>query len=332
LKVTVIGACERRIWPPGLRGFTVAWHQEPVDAGVIQSDDVTVDEAATRTSLDRWLRALPGLVRRESSRLEGVFDLVIGDVPSAAFAAARATGIPGVAIANFSWDWIYSELGYEAAAAAAAAGYAMADLLLEATPFGPMPAFPRRRGVGLVARAPSKARRETRAALGIAEEDRAVLLAFQPASAPRLALPPPRQGRRWLTPARWPRDAAREDVTPLPDGFRFEDALAAADVVLGKPGYGLLGDVEVSGVRFLYVPRPDFPENAVLEEHLASREGTRSLSASLLATGAWEDVLVDLEQRPRPEPADPGGAARAAEAIADLLDADRRIDSGRRAD
>ena len=39
--------------------------------------------------------------------------LVVGDVPPLAFAAAHAAGIPSIAIANFTWDWIYE--GYDPA-------------------------------------------------------------------------------------------------------------------------------------------------------------------------------------------------------------------------
>lgn len=324
LELTVMAACDRRAWPASLASATRGWHDRPCDVGVVQSDDVTVDLEATALSLERWLSDLPLTVRREAGRLEGNFDLVLGDVPGPAFSAAANVQIPSVAIANFSWDWIYSELGFDEAASATAAGYAQADLLLEARPSGPMPAFGRRRDVGLIARAPTASRRRARQALGLRDESRVALMAFQPSSAPALGLPPQREGRTFLVPAGWPLAAPRSDVRELPMGARFEDALAAADVVIGKPGYGLLGDVEAAGSRFLYVPRPGFPENAVLERHLRQRTATAALEAGRLARGEWEEDLAALEEVASPAAVRADGAQRAAEEIAALLGVDSR--------
>lgn len=319
IRLCVMAGCDPQIWPDSLGAITESWHDAPCDAGVIQSDDVTVDLDATRQALGRWLSLRPKIVAREAQRLRDAFDLVLGDVPSAAFEAANLVGIQGVAVANFTWDWIYSELGFSAAAAAAAAGYSKATRLLEATPSAPMPAFARRTNVGLIARRASASRSSARRSLGLADRESVVLIAFRAASAPAVRLPARRRGRSYLAPTGWSCGGGREDVCVLPRGTRFEDAVAAADVVLGKPGYGLIGDVEAAGARFLYVPRPGFPENVVLERHLALREGTASIAAQRIARGDWEDELAQLEKRAPPAPAETGGAARAAREIAALL-------------
>lgn len=318
LAVTVVAPCERRVWPPALSACTREWIHDSCDAGVLQSDDVTVDLAASGRRLEAWLRDREAIAEREAARLAGRCDVVVGDVPSTAFDAAFRAQIPSVAVANFSWDWIYGELGFAEAAAASAESYAKASLLVEASPNGPMPAFARRLAVGLIARTPSARREETRAALGVEERQSLVLLAFQPASAPALVLPPARAGRVFAAPPGFPGVGSRADFRALPGEVSFPDALAAGDVVVGKPGYGLLGDVDASGVRFLYVPRPGFPENAVLEAHLARRPGTASLPPSLLASGRWEDRLVELEEGTRPDAVDAGGAQRAAAAILEV--------------
>ena len=48
------------------------------------------------------------------------FDLVVGDVPPLAFEAAAEAGVDSVAVANFSWDWIYERMNFADAAVAAA--------------------------------------------------------------------------------------------------------------------------------------------------------------------------------------------------------------------
>ena len=328
LRLHVVSASDPSLAPPSLRALVAEWRREAVDVGVVQSDDVTVDREATARRLDSWLGSFGEVVAREAAHLqrEGA-DLVVGDVPAAAFEAAKASGIRSVAVANFSWDWIYGELGFPTAARRSAEAYACADLLLQATPFAPMPAFPHRRAVGLLARSPSSSGARARASLGLAPEERSCLVAFQPASAPSLALPPARAGRRFLVPSGWAGHRERGDVVRLPADLPFADAIAAADVVLGKPGYGLIGDLEVAGARFLYAPRPGFPENAVLEAHLSARAGTRAIAPARLASGDWEAELEALESAPRPAAMEAGGCLRAARAILDLLAVDRRGES-----
>lgn len=320
LRLTVIAACDRRIWPPALNRLTERWIAESCDVGVVQSDDVTVDLAATRSAVDEWMGRLPEIVAREKARLEGAQDLVLSDVPAAVFPAAKAAGIRSVGVANFSWDWIYAELGMREAAAAAAACYADADLLLEAGPSAPMDAFGKRVTVGLVARRPASRRSGLRESLGVGEGTRLVLLAFQASSAPAVVLPPVRRDRVFLAPTGWASTPSRPDLRPLPDHVRFEEALASADVVVGKPGYGLLGDVEAAGARFLFVPRPGFPENAVLERHLARRPATVALSSKDLAEGRWEEILAMVEALPAPPASLEDGAGVAAAHLARLLE------------
>ncbi|HEY2775457.1 MAG TPA: hypothetical protein VGK20_15560 [Candidatus Binatia bacterium] len=322
LRIAVIAGCDRRVWPASLERATGQWVGEPSDCGVVQSDDVTVDRAATARELAGWLADLDDILQRETARLRGQFDLMIGDVPAPAFEAAARAGIASVAVANFSWDWIYQELGFIEAARECARFYAKADVLLRATPFAPMPAFDNIVDVGLVARRPSSARAASRRARGFTDEQSVVLLAFQPASLPPLELPRRSSRRRFLVPSAWPQTHGRDDFVHLPASMSFEDAIAAADVIVGKPGYGLISDVDAAGARFLYVPRPGFPENTVLEQHLARRAGTASISAQDLASGGWEDALAALEAAERPLPADWAGASRAARAACSLLGID----------
>lgn len=327
IRLTVIAACDRRIWPPTLNRLTDRWIAESCDVGVVQSDDVTVDLAATRSAVEEWLRRLPAIIAREKARLEGAQDLVLSDVPAAVFPAAKAGQIRTVGLANFSWDWIYAELGLREAAAVTAACYADADLLLEAGPSAPMEAFGTRIPVGLVARRPATRSTALREALGVAAGTRLVLLAFQASSAPTIVLPPVRRDRVFLAPTGWSSTPSRPDLRPLPDHVRFEEALASVDVVVGKPGYGLLGDVEATGARFLFVPRPGFPENKVLERHLAGRAATLALASKDLAEGRWEEILDAIEALPAPSASLEDGAGVAAAHLARQL-ADVRRERG----
>lgn len=316
-RLTVIGPQAAALWPARLKAAS-EWIASTCDVGVEQSDDVTVDAAGTGAALRDWLGELPRIVERETERLRGGFDLVFGDVPAPAFEAAAAADVESVALANFSWDWIYRELGFEAAAVTSAAMYAKAGLLLEAAPSAPMEAFPRRQSIGLVARRPAARRDSTRARLGISDEERLVLLALRPDSASLVRLPEPSPGVSYLLPAGWRCDRRRDDLR-VASSIGFLDLLEVADAVVGKPGYGLIGDVAASATRLLYVARPGFPENAVLEAWLEQRCGTRRVAREALRVGAWAQDLRALLAEPRPAPLDLPAAEVAAEVLAACL-------------
>ena len=67
-------------------------------------------------------------------------DVLLGDIPPLAFAAAARAGIPSVALGNFGWDWIYAAWpDFDAAIAAVQAGYRQADVLLRLPLHSPTP-------------------------------------------------------------------------------------------------------------------------------------------------------------------------------------------------
>lgn len=310
LSLQVMGSAPAWLWPESLEAHTQSWTDERSDVGVVQTDDVTVDRRATQTALASWRTGYSELVEREAKRLQKGCDLVVGDVPPLAFDAASAAGIDSVAIANFSWDWIYESMGFPEAAAEAAAAYAKAGRLIEVSPSAPMSAFAETVALGLVGRrAPNRER--ARAKFDAGPNERIVLLAFRAAGTAMVRLPPPTAGIKY---AAQELCAGRDDVIQLPSATSFLDVLGASDVVVAKPGYGILGDIGLNGVRMLYTERSGFPEDPVLVGWLASRPGCARVSSQELATGAWGDALESLLEGPAPprETIDSTRAAAAA--------------------
>ena len=161
------------------------------DVGLVQKDALTIDEAASAAAVERFRSGWTGLVEQESRWLrEAGARAVVGDIPPIAFEAAAEAGVPSLAIANFSWDWIYRHLaarqpGLLAAAGQASAAYAQADLLLRLPFAGDLSAFPRIEDVPLVARRPRLARAEVRRRLGLVARP-VVLLSFGGLGMPEL--------------------------------------------------------------------------------------------------------------------------------------------------
>jgi L-arabinokinase len=196
--------------------------------------------------------------------------VVIGDIPPLAFAAAARARVPSVAVGNFTWDWIYS--GYEAfrsgAGGVRGAGGPRSrrchrhdtGRLLDSHPRAATSApwwirFHGRRHHRHPVYCPAIAAGPcgTRARLGIASDRPFVLASF---SAADLDLP-------------YDAIAEAEHLTILaperepPASLTYPDLVAAADVVVSKPGYGIVSECVANGTALLYTSRGRFIEHDV---------------------------------------------------------------------
>lgn len=314
----VITSAPTALWPEALRVSTGSWLSEPCDAGIVQTDDLSVDAFGTRSAIAAWedgasarlARAIETLGRREVG-------LVVGDVPALAFEVAEALGVRSVAVANFSWDWIYDEMGMPIAAERARRAYRKADLLLELTPAAPMSAFGQRRCIGTVGRDSSARRQPTRTVLGVAPTAKLALLAFRNPVLSRIVLPRPSEHWRFIAPESFP--APRTDTMVIPPGVEFADVLAASDVVVAKTGYGILADCVSTGARLLWVSRAGFPEDRVLEAWLAKQPWAHRVDRAALDDGTWGAALAAAAAVPASMPLGDQAVWRAAQALAAAL-------------
>jgi L-arabinokinase len=314
------------------------------DVGLIQKDALTIDEAGTAEALRPFLLGWESLVSREARWLrESGARLVLGDIPPLAFAAAAEAGIPSIAIGNFSWDWIYAHLAARqpelaAAAAHAARAYARAALLLRLPFAGDLEAFPRVEDVPLVARAPEMAKAEARRRLGL-DARPVVLLSFGGVGMPGLEAAA--LGRldayRFLLTGRAGggeapnlRRLEARDLSAA--GLHYPDLVAAADVVVSKPGYGIVTDCIGARTRLVYTDRGDFPEYPVLVSEMPRYLPAAFASNADVREGRLGEALGQVMKLPFPEPPPTNGAAVAADRIVAGLQAESRAAAAARRD
>src|SRR5688500_8684470 len=80
-----------------------------VDTGVVQIDSLRIDEEQTARKAATFYESWDARVELEAAILRTIAcEVVVGDIPPLAFAAAERAGIPSVALGNFTWDWIYA--------------------------------------------------------------------------------------------------------------------------------------------------------------------------------------------------------------------------------
>jgi L-arabinokinase len=303
------------------------------DVGLVQKDALLVDEAETAARWRAFAAGWDRLVGDEASwmRTEGV-GLVLADIPPSAFAAAAAAGVPAVALGNFSWDWIYQHLaarepGLEEAAAVARSAYGRATLLLRLPFAGDLGAFPEIEDVPLVARRPRVARDEVRSRLGL-EDGPTVLLSFGGAGLPGLQAGP--YGA--LSEYRFVLTGASGDgpvppnVRRLPGGeierasLDYPDLVGAVDVVVTKPGYGIVTDCIGAGTRIVYTDRGDFPEYPILAGEMTRYIPAVHVGNDDVRHGRLGLALSEVRAQPVPKPPPLDGAEVAAGRLLSLLD------------
>jgi len=321
--LAVVSSAPERLFRDAIPG-ALAFRSIECDVGLAQRGALVIDEAATARRWQAFARGREGLVADEVLWLRAVgARVVLGDLPPLAFEAAAGAGIPSVGLANFSWDWIYRHLAPRApvldeAARSAASAYATAALVLELPFTGDLSAFPRREKIPLVARRPRVSRAEARRRLGLPETTPCVLASFgglglpdfSPMSLGRLT------GHHFVVessdgslPANvTATNADRRDAA----GVGYQDLVRAADVVVTKPGYGIVSDAVAAGTRIVYTDRGDFPEYPILVEGMRRYLPCAHLSNEDLRAARWGPAVENVLARPVPSPPDLNGAEVAA--------------------
>jgi L-arabinokinase len=324
LPIAIVTSGPERLYRRAIPG-AFEFRSTACDVGLAQKSALVIDEAGTVDAWRQFQAAYDGRTAREARWLrQNGARVAVGDIPPLAFDSAAEAGVASMALANFSWDWIYRHLAvrqpalHEAADRAAAA-YRRCGLLLELPFAGDLSAFPHRVGIPLVARKPRVAREEARQRLNVAGT--VVLISFG-----GLGLP----GFDPSVLARMPAFTflVVDTSGPLPvnvrvvgaaeldrTGLEYVDLVGAADVVVTKPGYGIVSDAIAAGTRMIYTDRGDFPEYPILVREMPRWLACAHVTNEDVLRGAWGDTVEALCAQPVPAPPPLDGARHAAERI-----------------
>jgi hypothetical protein len=281
-----------------------------LDVGAVQGDSLNVDAAATLRAYAELAEGAEPLVAREAEALRSYRPaLILADIPALALDVAACLGIEALALTNFSWDWIYADYvrdfgEYAYMIEGLRASYSRTALLLRLPLHGDLSAFPRVRDIPLVARRATLERDDVRLRLGLPRRDRIVLLSFGGIGIALRQVPADLKGVTFVV------TEAGHDAAPAPcrlipiaqmtaAGVRYQDLVAAVDVVMTKPGYGIVAECIANGTAMIYTDRGRFAEYSCLVDGIERYLPHAFISNPDLYGGRWQGALEQVFSQPR---------------------------------
>lgn len=306
----------------------VSYSNQCLDIGIVQPNGLEMDLKGTIRACKELQSRLPELIEQEIRYVRNErIDLVVSDISPPAFEIAAQAGIPSVAVTNFTWDVIYRAYAarypdFGPLIEEMTAFYRKATLALTLPYPCEMNMFAKRESIPWIGRRSLLTRDQARALFRLPPNRIVVLVSF---------------GGIGFDNFPWQRLVALSDyffvVTASTahrgDNFqvlpvaqrRYADLLRAADVVVTKPGYGIVADVLAHRVPVLYTERGEFPEYPCLVQALTDLATAEFVPQADLLSGEIRQYLERLTSKTPQWPVVAlGGADAAAQKILGLLD------------
>jgi L-arabinokinase len=317
LHIIVRTTAPRWLFDLTVRG-AVAYEPVETDTGVVQIDSLHLDEAETVRRARQFLATLDERVAVEAAYLEREQPLlVVADIPPLGLAAAERLRIPAVALGNFTWEWIYSAYaGAEDVVQQIGRIYAHADVALRLPMHGGFGTIPHVEDLPFIARRSERDPALTRRLLGLPARARLALVSFGgyglrgidldalahldgyvavfsgsvPLGRHAAAHPPGQHGSLFVL----------DERSMYASDTRYEDLVRAVDVVVTKPGYGIIAECLANDTAMLYTSRGHFVEYDVLVAEMPRFLRTAFIDHADLFAGRWKAHLDALLAQPAP--------------------------------
>lgn len=294
----------------------------------MQRDSLAMDLSETVVACRALHDSFPQMIPRELDFVrEHRVGLIVGDIPPLCFEIADRANIPSIAITNFTWNWIYrtSLRTYPDALPLIEemeGFYSKATLALTLPYSGNLDVFPERKPIPWIARVSSLTREQARVKFNLPQSAAIVLLSFGGLGLHRFPLESLAQLQEFFFVSTGPRNEGGRNLVILPDAQQhYEDLVRAVDVVVTKPGYGIVADVIAHQVPILFTDRGDFPEYPLLVEALNQMTTAEFIPQTDLLAGELPHYLQRLlAKKPNWPPAQLNGAEMAAAEILGMMD------------
>ena len=288
------------------------------DIGAVQKNSYDVDQKSTLDSFARFYKTFEQRIAQEVEYIQkNKIDLIVGDIPPLAFLAATEAEIPAIAMANFSWDWIYKPYvdnypEYEWIIDRIEQSYSKAILLLRLPFHGDLNAFPNILDIPMVARKAWMDSSEVREKLGIMKTDKLVLVALRQEDLKQINFRNLAKHGDYIFLFFTPVPQNPNFVSIAADFLSFPNLVAASEMVMSKPGYGIISECFINKIPLLYTSRINFLEYDILVENLRKINSGLFVPRNDFLSGNWNDYVKIIEKEKNTWPDWPTNGAEVA--------------------
>lgn len=272
-----------------------------LDIGVIQTDSLTMDKAATLEKMQRIRTCQTFLVAEEVDfiRDNGV-GLILADIPPLAASIAREARIPCWMMSNFGWDFIYRNWGEPFAETVTwiEECYRQCDRLFRLPLSEPMSAFSSITDVGLIGGTPHYNREELRSQFQLtAPQEKTVLLTFGGLGLQAIPYHNLQQFPNWQF-ITFDRQAPELPnlIKIVTHSYRPVDFMPLCGRVVSKPGFSTFSEALILDIPIVSLTREDFAEAPILLEGIRDWSYHQIITPDAFFEGNWNF----LHQTPAP--------------------------------
>ena len=278
-----------------------------LDVGVVQSNSLEMNLKVTLERNLTLIKQSSSYVHSEAEDLKrAAVDLVITDIAALPCLAAARYGCPSVLLSNFTWDWIYtpfvdsmSDFGQVIDWHAQA--YAKATLALRLPFHSPLNQPQQVFDLPLVARLSNTPAEHIRQIIGLDRKKNLGLVSFGGFGLPKIELSSVGFLEDWVFLVEPEIVGQATNLKPIPAGCLYQDLINAADVVITKPGYGIVAETIANQTAVLYTSRGNFREQPLLIKGLKRYSRCSEIENERFLHGDWQDALTKVLEQTQPK-------------------------------
>ncbi|MGK7931333.1 MAG: glycosyl transferase [Microcystaceae cyanobacterium] len=294
------------------------------DVGVIQSDSLTMDKAATKAKMAEIRSQQSSLIAAEVNFIRtNKVNLVIGDIPALAAVIAQKAGVPCWMMGNFGWDFIYQEWGEEFSDIVKwiQEGYQYCDRLFRLPLSEPMAIFPNITDTGLTGGMPRYSISQLREQFNLTvPTEKTVLLTFGGLGLQAIPYQQLTKFPDWQFITFDQKAPELDNLRKITDNFyRPVDFMPLVGRVISKPGFSTFSEAMRLDIPIISLTRDDFAEGKILLNGLKNHAYHQIITPETFFTGNWQFLNEPLILPQSDTSLNKQGTEEMAEAVIDFL-------------
>ena len=294
------------------------------DIGVIQSDSLTMDKAATLAKMQHIRSQQNSIIAGEVNFIgTNKVGLILADIPPLATSIAKAAGIPCWMMSNFGWDFIYQAWGEEFKDIVnwISQCYQRCDRLFRLPLSEPMNSFSNITNVGLTGGTPRYTPAELKARFKLTKpQEKTILLTFGGLGLEAIPYHNLQNFPDWQFITFDCQSPDLPNLLKVTDyQYRPVDFIPLCGRVISKPGYSTFAETLRLKIPIVSLTREDFAESPLLLKGIQNHSYHQILTPEAFFQGDWSFLYQSPQSPLKSSFLDNNGTETIARSIVDYF-------------